>query len=186
MKRTLLFALCCITAVSCADDPLWPADGLVASDAALGRTIERDASAAMQTDSLVYHLTADSDRHFSVDVPFGYRNDTGKGISIPNCQGVLMIGLEKRTDEGWDRFFEPITPLCLSAPIRIRAGAVVAETARIAASLPGFNSAPEFASSDLDGEYRLVWHGLIHGSDPSPESAVGAVHSNPFLLVAPE
>lgn len=184
MKRTLLFALCCITAVSCADDPLWPGDGLIASDVALDRTIERDASAPMQTDSLVYHFTAESDRLFSVEIPFGYRNDTGKNISIPNCQSMLMIGLEKRTDERWESFYEPINLLCLSVPLRIRAGSVVSHTARILASLPGSNAAPEFASSELDGEYRLVWR--IHGSTPSPESAVGPLHSNPFLLVAPE
>jgi hypothetical protein len=172
---------------ACESAPLTPNPDHIQRDAALGRTIERDAGAAVQTDSLVYHFERQGDR-YSVAIPFTYRNDTGRTISIVNCHGGLNIGLEKRIDGRWQAFYWPVLLMCLSQPITIARGATYASTARIAGALPGRNTVPDFASAELDGEYRLVWADLVHGYDSDRQDfgdRVGPLRSNPVLLVAP-
>jgi hypothetical protein len=156
---------------------------------ALARTIERDTTAPVQTDSLVHHFIWQGGAVYAVDIPFRYRNDTGRKISIVNCHGGLSITLEKRVDGVWEVFYRPVLLMCLSPPIEIEAGEVFSTMAPIYGVLPGYNAGPAFASDDLDGEYRLVWTGLVHDYDPSGSGfgdAVGPLASNPFLLVAPE
>jgi hypothetical protein len=173
---------------ACTAPPVAPLDHDVHVDSALGRTIQRDASAPVQTDSLVYHLVEHGPLTYGVDIHFRYRNDTGRTVSIVNCRGGLNIGLEKRTSDGWETFYQAVLLMCLSAPIQIPAGAIYMDTARILGVLPGHNAGPEFATDDLDGEYRLVWGNLVHGYDtdrPGFGDAVGPLRSNPFLLVRP-
>jgi hypothetical protein len=178
--------LACLVVAACTAPPVAPLDHDVHADSALGRTIERDASAPVQTDSLVYHLDDAGGDAYAVDIPFRYLNDTGRTVSIVNCRGGLAIMLEKRGPDGWTVFYRSALLMCLSPPIQIPAGAVYRDTARIYGVLPGRNAEPAFASDDLDGEYRLVWGNLVHGYDPDRPGfgdAIGPLRSNPFLLV---
>lgn len=171
---------------ACTSAPMAPLSEAIHTDEALGRTIVRDTSAPVQTDSLVYHLVGE-DPWYGVDIPFRYRNDTGKAISIINCHGGLNIGLEKRVGDDWETFYQPVLLMCLSPPMVIERGVIHGDTAAIHGALPGFNAGPEFGSSELDGEYRLVWGNLVHEYDHDAVSgtAVGPLRSNPFLLVSP-
>jgi hypothetical protein len=189
MRHRVWLGVCCMAAAACTASVLGPLEEGITRDSALGRTIDRDATAAVQTDSLVYHLTRHGDLAYSVGIPFRYRNDTGRTISIVNCHGGLAIALEKRLGGEWQTFYRPVLLMCLSPPIQIQAGEIYGDTARIYGVLPGHNAGPEFASDDLDGEYRLVWSNLVHGYDPDGSGfgeLVGPLASNPFLLVAPE
>jgi hypothetical protein len=173
---------------ACADPPLGSNPDLVQHDFALGRTIERDLRAPVQTDSLVYHLTKTA-QMYSARIPFEYRNGTGDAIAIVNCHGGLNIGLEKRVAGTWQPFYWPILLECLSPPITIARGALYTNTASIYGALPGSNIFPAFATPDLNGEYRLVWSGLVHNYDDGKRNfgdPVGPLPSNPFLLVAPD
>src|SRR5690606_7265231 len=122
------------------------------------------------------------------DVAFRYTNDTGQTTSIVNCNGGLNTSLEKHVDGTWEQFYDPALLMCLSPPIHIAARETYEGTARIHGALPGRNAAPEFASADLDGEYRLVWGSLVHDYDenrPGFGEPMGPLRSNPFLLVDP-
>jgi hypothetical protein len=186
MRRVLKLAVMAAVVTACGSVPLAPLEEPIGEDSALGRTIVRDTSAPVQTDSLVYHLSGDTP-WYGVGIPFRYRNDTGLTISVINCHRGLAIGLEKRVEDRWEKYFEPVLMMCLSAPMIIQSGAIFSDTARIYGAVPGHNSAPEFGSSDLDGEYRLVWSNLVHDYDHQSVTGkpVGPLRSNPFLLVAP-
>lgn len=187
MSRWIAGAALCLLAGACQDNPLAPL-GLeedILTDAALGRTIERDTDAPLQTDSLVYHLEGGGEWR-SVTIPFRYRNDTGETISIVNCNGGLNIGLEKRVGDEWTHFYSPVLLGCLSPPITIAPDETVEYTAGIFGALPNRNLGPEFESADLDGEYRLVWGSLVHDYDDDKQGFgddVGPLRSNSFLLV---
>lgn len=187
MMRTVLVGGICLGLAACTAAPMAPLAEEINADAALGRTIERDTSAPVQTDSLVYHLSGEAP-WYQVAIPFRYRNDTGRTISIINCHGGLNVGLEKRVGDGWEMFYQPILLMCLSAPITIAPGVIFGDTAMIHGAIPGHNSAPEFGSGELDGEYRLVWSNLVHDYNHQAVSGtpVGPLRSNSFLLVAPE
>lgn len=185
--RGLATLAVCGGLAACAGNAVASLDHEIDSDAALDRTIERDHTAPVQTDSLVHHFTEQAP-WFSVDIPFRYRNDTGRTISIVNCQGGLNTALEKRVGNAWTMFYRPVLLMCLSPPIEIAPGEVFAGTAAVMGAIPGSNAGPEFASDSLDGEYRLVWDNLVHdyrdhGGDFG--QPVGPLRSNPFLLVAP-
>jgi hypothetical protein len=138
MRRHWLLTWGGLLAVGCAGN------GLLAPHDGIGRTIERDTTAPVQTDSLVQHVTREGPQSYSVDIPFRFRNDTGQVYSA-------QFGIH--------------------------------------GTVPGTNAWPQFASAELDGEYRLVWGNLVHDYDPSQSGfgvTVGPLHSNPFLLVAPE
>jgi hypothetical protein len=187
MTRSFQLALCCLAVAGCGNSLLAPLEHDILSDAALDRTIERDTGAPVQTDSLVHHLR-DQRPWYSVEIPFRYRNDTGRTISIVNCQGGLNIGLEKRVGDEWRTFYQPVLLMCLSAPINIAPGETFARAAQIIGALPDRGGAPEFGSDDLDGEYRLVWASLVHDYRDTGQSfgqPVGPFRSNPFLLVTP-
>jgi hypothetical protein len=189
MRRHWLLTLGGLLAFGCAGNGLLaPLDG-IGSDGALGRTIERDTTAPVQTDSLVQHLTRQGPQSYSVDIPFRFRNDTGKTISVVNCHGGLNMTLEKRIDGAWETFYQPELLMCLSPPIQIAPGQIYQDQFGIYGTVPGTNAWPQFASAELDGEYRLVWGNLVHDYDPNQSgfgSTVGPLRSNPFLLVAPE
>lgn len=189
MNRLVLGGMVCLLASACQNNPLIQTgseeDSL--SVRALGRTIERDTGAPMQTDSLVYYMTEDGPWR-SVTIPFRYRNDTGKTIYIVNCHGGLTIGMEKRIGDEWTWFYSPVVLDCLSPPITIAPGAIYEGTGSVGGALPGGNYAPEFGSAELDGEYRLVWSSLVHEYDDGKRGfgdTVGPLRSNPFLLVEP-
>lgn len=190
MRPAAWLGVCCMLVSACtANGVLAPLDHVILSDSALGRTIDRDTTAPVQTDSLVHHFTRHGETTFAVDIPFRYRNDTGRTISIVNCHGGLAITLEKRVDDVWETFYRPVLLMCLSPPIEIGAGEVFSETVAIYGVLPGSNAGPAFASDELDGEYRLMWSSLVHSYDADRSGfgdVVGPLASNPFLLVAPQ
>lgn len=189
MNRLILGGILCISTGACESSALAPIgrEEDVQTDADLGRSIQRDHGAPLQTDSLVYHVETDGEWR-SVNIPFRYRNDTGRTIYISNCHGGLNIGLEKRVANEWTLVYTPILLLCLSPPITIAPGEIVEHTASILGSPSDRDRAPVFESDDMEGEYRLVWSGLRHrdgkGSSGIGDGA-GTLRSNPFLLVEP-
>jgi hypothetical protein len=188
MRRIPYASVLAVALGACANTPLGAGPDEVQQDFALGRTIESDLSAPVQTDSLVYHLRKNG-QLYSAMIPFQYRNSTGRAIAIVNCRGGLNIGLEKRVAGTWQPFYSPASLRCLSPPIMIARGALYTNTAPIYGALPGLNIGPAFASFDLNGEYRLVWGSLVHNYEDGKMNfgdPVGPLRSNPFLLVAPD
>jgi hypothetical protein len=182
------FVAMVLIASACRGGTAKPVEPGEETQSALGRTIARDVKAPVQTERLVYELTQPDEGWFAVDVAFQYTNDTGRKISIVNCNGGLNTSLEKHVDGTWEQFYAPALLMCLSPPIHIAARASYEGTARVHGALPGRNAAPELASEDLDGEYRLVWGSLVHDYDenlPGFGEPVGPLRSNPFLLVDP-
>jgi hypothetical protein len=123
-------------------------------------------------------------------IPVSFRNPLPDTVYMVNCREEVAMTLEKKTAQGWVPFWEPILDLCLSPPVRIAPGAAYADTVWVGGAMPGMNSAPAFASRDLDGVYRLRWDNVVlhyrefSAGSPNWGDSIPAVHrtSNEFVL----
>lgn len=144
---------------------------------------------ALRTDAGEYTLKH-GPPFWDTRIPVSFRNPLPDTVYMVNCREEIAMTLEKKTAEGWIPFWQPILMLCLSPPVRIAPGAAYADTVHVSGAMPGTNSAPEFASRDLDGVYRLRWNKVVlHYRENSPASpnrgdSIPAVHrtSNEFVL----
>lgn len=146
----------------------------------------RDFGQPIQTDRLEYEVQH-TDHGLKVEIPFTYKNETGKTVYVVNCHKQVPPALEKETDGAWVRAWTPTILLCLSAPIVIWPGATYSDTLRVLAAHPTSNAHPKFEVDKVEGSYRLVWHGLVHHYDENrqgfgePLALEGRI-SNAFLL----
>lgn len=133
---------------------------------ACSRSLEPPPSSnePIRTDRSRYTIRETEER-FEVEIPFSYTNRTGETVYVINCRGIAPPTLEKWEDGAWIRAWSPAVPLCLSPPIEIAPGQTYTNTLQVVAGRPGTNVAPTFEVEDIDGTYRLVWHGLVHDYD---------------------
>jgi len=147
--------------------------------------IARDTSALFQTDSLGYTLLHHNSA-YSMRVEATLTNRTTGSIYISNCAGATGIYLQKRMLSGWEIVRSPILPACLSAPIVVAVGATYTFNLDLIGGEPGSNLLPRYSTTELDGEYRLLWDGAFttydNGTGVGAPLAESSRVSNPFLV----
>ena len=139
--------------------------------------VTRDTVALFQTDSLSYTLVHKSPVYI-IAISATLANRTTRPMYFTNCNGATAISLQKQTASGWQSVISPILAACLSAPIVVGAGATHTFTVTLSAGEPGSNFGPKVSTTDLDGEYRLIWGDAFSSYDgtratgaPLPESS---------------
>lgn len=139
-----------------------------------------------QTSQLHYDFRRIADG-IEIYIPYVYRNVTGDSVYFINCNGIIVPSLEKRTGDTWSSVWSGATPACLSPPVVVPPNGEYMDTVRV---LSGPNIYPQLRVADIEGTYRLVWHGMVHSfrSDapqlgtPLPQDERT---SNEFTLSAP-
>lgn len=187
--RTAFARCCAITGVAViATGALGCGDSSVAPDSHAVTPVTRSATALFQTDSLAYTLRLGGN-WYQGEIGVTFTNRTSAAVYIVNCGGATELRLEKLVDGQWRDFWAPVLFACLSAPITVPAGDTYRTRIGIAAGLPGTNTAPQFASPDITGEYRAVWTEVLSSyqdrlpfGEPLP---LTARISNSFFLTAP-
>lgn len=153
-------------------------------------TVERDTTALVQTDSLIYRLEREW-AGLRTTIRFSFTNPLPDTVYMVNCNGVVSGQLEKRSDGGqWIAMWSPVLPACLSPPVVIAPGATYEGTLPVWGALPGTNAAPQFNSSEVEGVYRMVWGSLVLHYDDSRQGFGDPVPlsvriSNAFVLDDP-
>lgn len=170
-RRVLLAAAAAASACSSSEAP--PASG--------GETI-----GGFQTSELHYDFTRVSDGT-EVRIPYVYRNVTGDSVYFIHCNGIIVPSLEKRTGETWSWVWSGVTPACMSPPMVVPPDGEYRDTVRV---LTGPNTAPQLEVAEIDGTYRLVWHGVVHSyRDGAPQLGTPLPQdertSNEFTLSPP-
>ena len=135
---------------------------LVAGCASVLEPPERDEDRPLQTDRLTYEIRRENDE-LRAEIPFTYTNRTGKTVFV-ELPGT-PAGSRKLVDGEWQLAWAAVTMSCLSPPIVIEPGETYKETLVVYAAEPGTRKAPTFEVAEIEGIYRLVWHGLVHDYD---------------------
>jgi len=94
-----------------------------------------------------------------VHIPYVYRNVTGDSVYFINCNRIIVPALEKRTGDAWASVWFGSTPSCLSQPIVVAPDGEYADTVRV---LSGPDMVSQLRLTDIEGTYRLIWHGVVH------------------------
>jgi hypothetical protein len=94
-------------------------------------------------------------------IDFTFTNPLAETIYVVNCRGGLAMELQRWDGAAWRTVWSPVLQMCLSPPIEIGAGETFAATLPVWGSEPGRNHMPEFATTRLDGTYRLKWGNLV-------------------------
>lgn len=143
--------------------------------------IARDTGAAVQTDSLAYHIRSTSVLH-ETTVAFTFTNRDPRAVEIANCNGFTSAALEKLVDERWVLAWSPVLPECLSQPIVVAPGASYQSQITISFGGPGVNIEPAFIGGTVTGVYRLVWGALSYRGAQAADVPVAERISNRFTL----
>ncbi len=122
------------------------------------------SEAPIRTDRDRYTVRS-TEQGLEVKIAFTYVNRTGKTVFVTNCRGIAPPSLEKWDGSEWVHAWAPAVPLCLSPPIVIRPGETHTDTLHVVAGTPGGNVEPTFRVDEIEGSYRLVWHGVVHDYD---------------------
>lgn len=123
-----------------------------------------------------------------IDIPYVYRNVTGDSVYFVNCNEIIVPSLEKRTGDTWSSVWSGATPACLSRPVVVPPEGEYVDTVRVLAAPDMY---PQFNVAEIDGTYRLVWHGVVHSyHDDGPPLGTPLPQdertSNEFTLSAPQ
>lgn len=178
MLRTILALGAIATLLSCDSvtgvDPFVPNDSTVAA---------RDLAAPVQTVALEYTWTGGG-YWWSTSVPISFRNTFPDTVYV--CQ-VYPVLLEKRLHSSWVPFGGRGVLDGGCPPRAIPPGGMVQDTIRIDNAEPGHNAAPEFASSEIEGVYRMVLGRLYYRvgpvvPEPGDTVPVKYRYSNPFVV----
>jgi hypothetical protein len=121
----------------------------------------RDEDALFQTDSLAYTVRR-GDIGYEVSIGVTFTNATGMVVHFVNCLGSTSFELQKLVADQWHVVWSAVTPTCLSAPIVIAPGAGRALHLTILGGFPEGNVHPQFLVADISGEYRAVFHDVVH------------------------
>ncbi|MEX0891826.1 MAG: hypothetical protein WEB88_06605 [Gemmatimonadota bacterium] len=174
----------------------WLALGLLVAGTAgcdaLGISAGNDEQrTALVTGGAEFELAdAFSGRGVGTDIPIGFINPYDEPVYIVNCNGQLAPLLEKRVDGEWVEFWHGISDMCLSPPIVIQPRAAFSRLLQVRGAYPGRDVLPEWASSDVAGEYRLVLNSMVFDFDPDgrpfgTDVPRSARTSNTFRLIQP-
>jgi hypothetical protein len=119
-----------------------------------------DPSVLLRTDSTGYSLQFD-DPGWRTTVGFTYRAESDT-VYIVNCNGAILMNLQKLEAEGWTDAWYAEGNQCLSPPIVVPPGEVFRSEVHIWGAEPGTGSYNTFRVPEIEGEYRLVWHQPVH------------------------
>lgn len=130
---------------------------LVAACAGDGETTPRSppVSTRLVTDSSTYSLSFD-DPGWTATIGFSYRAGADT-VYIVNCNGEVLLHLQRREADGWRDAWFAEGNQCLSEPLVIPPGELFRAAGLIwgaPAGTPGYN---DFLVDELEGEFRLVW-----------------------------
>jgi hypothetical protein len=140
----------------------------------------------IRTDSSAYLLHFD-DPGWTTRIGFSYRaaSDT---VYIVNCNGAILMNLQKLEVGGWTDAWYAEGDQCLSPPIVVPPNTEFKGEAVIWGAEAVQRSYNTLRVPAIDGEYRLVWNQPVHHYDPGPGSfgdtlALANRVSNQFTLV---
>ena len=108
-------------------------------------------------DSTTYTLRSDS-AALTASIGYAFRNPVADTVYVVNCNGHVVMDLQKRAADGWESVWHGMTNACLSPALEIAPGETMAGRIEIWGALPGDPSLPTFTTDQLNGEFRLVWH----------------------------
>lgn len=139
-----------------------------------------------RTSQLHYNVRRTSDG-IETYIPYIYRNVTGDSVYFMNCNRIIAPALEKRMGDTWSSVWSPATPACLSPPMIVPPHGEYVDTVHV---LSGSDTYPQLRAAEIEGTYRLVWHGVVHSyreDVPHPGTALPQEErtSNQFTLSAP-
>lgn len=145
-----------------------------------------ETTGGFRTSQLQYDVRHVTDG-IELRIPYVYRNATGDSVYFINCNGIIVPTLEKRTGDTWFPVWSGATPACLSPPVVVPPGAEYVDMVRV---LSGPDMYPQLRVAEIEGTYRLVWHGVVHSyrdegplfGTPIPQDERT---SNEFTLSAP-
>ena len=122
------------------------------------------------------------------EIPFSYKNTTGRTLYIVNCRGEVPPSLEKLEDDEWVHAWSAVTMRCLSAPVVIGPGETYRDTLRVWGAWHDVERyGPNFEVPEVEGRYRLVWHHVLWSFDANaqgfgPEIPKELRVSNEFVI----
>lgn len=105
------------------------------------------------------------DDGIEISIPYVYRNVTGDSVYFINCNEIIVPSLEKQTGGTWSSVWTGATPACMSVPAVVPPDGEYIDTVRV---LSDPDIYPQLRVADLDGTYRLVWHGVVHSHRNEP------------------
>ena len=145
---------------------------------------------ALQTDSAAYTLRRDG-RGWAVNISARYRNDSPDTVYVVNCNGHVVMFLQRRTAAGWTDAWRGESNGCLSAPIVIPPGTFYATSLPIWGAEARATWTNAFLSDEFGGEFRLVWHQPVLHYDARSQNIGDTLPlarraSNPFVLLRAE
>ena len=109
------------------------------------------------TDSAGYTLRRDGDM-LAIAIGYVFRNPLQDTVSVVNCNDHVVMDLQKRVGSGWESVWHGMTNACLSAPLEVPPGDSLHGRMDIQGAGPDHRSLPTFTTTELDGEFRLIWH----------------------------
>jgi hypothetical protein len=144
-----------------------------------------ELSTLIRTDSTAYSLRWE-DPGWTTTIGFAYLTESDT-VYIVNCNGAILMNLQKRESEGWTDAWYAEGNGCLSPPIVVPPGDVFRSEVVIWGAELGNRSYNTFRVDDIDGEYRLVWNQPVHHYEPGPGSFGDTIQlakrvSNQFTL----
>lgn len=148
--------------------------------------IDDPARAPITTGSSRYVMEPDGPG-YRTTIDFAYTNPTPDTIYVVNCNGFMVMNLQKRHGEEWRHAWAGISNDCLSPPVVIPPGTEYADSVEIWGAPGPDPSVNTFEEAEIDGTYRLIWHRLRHHYRTDARNfgdtlAVEARLSNPFEL----
>ncbi|HYR09295.1 MAG TPA: hypothetical protein VEQ60_16035, partial [Longimicrobium sp.] len=179
LRRVLLAAVAAAGACSSSETP--PRSSSEAPPDSGGETVR-----GFRTSRLHYDARRVADA-IEIDIPYVYRNATGDSVYFINCNEIIVPSLEKRTGDTWASVWSGASPACMSRPVVVPPDGEYMDTVRVHA---GPDMYPQFRVADIDGTYRLVWHGVVHSYRNEPPLGTPLPQdertSNEFTLSAPQ
>jgi hypothetical protein len=121
--------------------------------------------ASIRTDSSAYFLHFD-DPVWTTRIGFSYRAEADT-IYVMNCNGAILMNLQKLEVGGWTDAWYAEGNQCLSPPLLIPPNTEFRGEALIWGADSGQRSYNTFRVPEIDGEYRLVWNQPVHHYHPS-------------------
>jgi len=126
-------------------------------------------SERIRTDSAAYSLRSDGPG-WTTTIGFRYWNTGADTVYVVNCNGAILMNLQKREAGEWKDAWNAEGNQCLSPALIVPPGRELRGEVGIWGAEPGNPSYNTFKSAEVDGEYRLVWYQPVHHYDPRPGS----------------
>ena len=115
-------------------------------------------------DSSAYTLRRDGEG-WTTSIGYVFRNPTGDTIGIVNCNGAIVMDLQKHMGDDWQRVWYGMSNGCLSPPIVVPPRDSITGRIDVWGAEQGHPNYPTFETDTIDGEYRLIWHHMRTGYD---------------------